>query len=66
MLSGIVVKTYNSYYYVQDKDKVISCKLRGRFKKGRFSLLVGDEVNYTAVHSRPLIPTLVLHWSINC
>ncbi len=49
MLSGIVVKTYNSYYYVQDKDKVISCKLRGRFKKGRFSLLVGDEVNYTAV-----------------
>lgn len=49
MLNGIVVKTYNSYYYVQDKDKVISCKLRGRFKKGRFSLLVGDEVNYALV-----------------
>jgi ribosome biogenesis GTPase len=49
MLNGVVVKAYNSYYYVQDKDKVISCKLRGRFKKGRFSLMVGDEVNYMIV-----------------
>lgn len=46
MLQGIVVKAFNSYYFVQTSDKVTMCTLRGRFKKERFSLLVGDEVNY--------------------
>jgi ribosome biogenesis GTPase len=31
---------------VRANDKVIMCTLRGRFKKERFSLLVGDEVEY--------------------
>lgn len=48
MLSGIVIKAYNSYYYVQTADKIAMCTLRGRFKKERFSLLVGDKVEYTA------------------
>ncbi|WP_425061029.1 Small ribosomal subunit biogenesis GTPase RsgA [Sporomusa carbonis] len=47
MLNGIVVKTYNSYYYIQSGSKIVTCNLRGRFKKERFSLLVGDEVIYT-------------------
>ncbi|MCE5284949.1 MAG: ribosome small subunit-dependent GTPase A [Pelosinus sp.] len=47
MLTGIVIKAYNSYYYVQTADKIAMCTLRGRFKKERFSLLVGDEVEYT-------------------
>ncbi|QDR80666.1 ribosome small subunit-dependent GTPase A [Sporomusa termitida] len=47
MLKGIVVKAYNSYYYIQSGGKIIACNLRGRFKKERFSLLVGDEVTYT-------------------
>lgn len=46
MLRGVVIKTYNSYYYVQTADKIAVCTLRGRFKKERFSLLVGDEVQY--------------------
>jgi len=46
MLNGIVIKTYNSFYYVQTAENVVSCKLRGRFKKERFSLLVGDQVEY--------------------
>ncbi|EAX48598.1 ribosome small subunit-dependent GTPase A [Thermosinus carboxydivorans Nor1] len=46
MLRGVVVKAYNSYYYVQTGDKLTMCTLRGRFKKERFSLLVGDEVEY--------------------
>ncbi|MEN6413673.1 MAG: ribosome small subunit-dependent GTPase A [Veillonellales bacterium] len=46
MLHGVVIKTYNSYYYVQTADKIAMCTLRGRFKKERFSLLVGDEVQY--------------------
>ncbi|VBB07935.1 tigr00157: ribosome small subunit-dependent gtpase a [Lucifera butyrica] len=47
MLKGVIVKAYNSYYYVQSEDKVTMCTLRGRFKKERFSLLVGDLVLYT-------------------
>jgi ribosome biogenesis GTPase len=48
MLHGVVVKAYSSYYYVQTGGKVTPCSLRGRFKKERFSLLVGDEVAYSA------------------
>lgn len=48
MLRGVVVKAYSSYYYVQSGEKVTECKLRGRFKKERFSLFVGDEVEYSA------------------
>lgn len=46
MQYGVILKTYNSFYYVKTNDKVIMCTLRGRFKKERFSLLVGDEVEY--------------------
>jgi ribosome biogenesis GTPase len=48
MQNGVVIKAYSSYYYVQTGDKVTACSLRGRFKKERFSLLVGDEVIYSA------------------
>lgn len=47
MLQGVVIKAFNSYYFVQTGDKVTMCTLRGRFKKERFSLLVGDEAEYT-------------------
>jgi ribosome biogenesis GTPase len=43
---GVILRTYNSFYYVKTNDKVIMCTLRGRFKKEKFSLLVGDEVEY--------------------
>jgi ribosome biogenesis GTPase / thiamine phosphate phosphatase len=46
-LTGVVIKTYSSFYYVQAGRKVVTCTLRGRFKKERFSLLVGDEVEYS-------------------
>ena len=46
MLNGVIIKAYNSFYYVQTAEKVVSCKLRGRFKKERFTLLVGDRVEY--------------------
>jgi ribosome biogenesis GTPase len=49
---GRVVKTYNSYYYVEsDGRERTVCSLRGRFKKERFSLLVGDEVFFTKTGS---------------
>lgn len=46
MLLGVIIKAYNSYYYVQTDDRVTMCTIRGKFKKERFSLLVGDEVEY--------------------
>lgn len=46
MQRGVVVKAYSSFYYVQTGEKVTACSLRGRFKKERFSLYVGDEVEY--------------------
>jgi len=46
MLNGVIIKAYNSFYYVQAAENVVSCKLRGRFKKERFSLLVGDRVEF--------------------
>lgn len=46
MQHGVIIKTYNSFYYVKTIDKVFMCTLRGRFKKERFSLLVGDQVEY--------------------
>ncbi len=47
MNQGIIIKAYNSFYYVQQPDAVVMCTLRGRFKKERFSLLVGDEVQFS-------------------
>ena len=45
MITGIVVKNMNGYFYVQDDSGTVhECKVRGRLKKGRYSLLVGDRV----------------------
>lgn len=45
MKQGIVVKNMNGYFYVQDGEGTVhECKVRGRLKKDRYSLLVGDEV----------------------
>ncbi|MCX7780050.1 MAG: ribosome small subunit-dependent GTPase A [Negativicutes bacterium] len=49
MLRGIVIKAYNSYYYAQSGEKTFMCTLRGRFKKERFMLYVGDEVEFSLV-----------------
>lgn len=46
LIEGLVIRAYNSYYYVQTavQSELITCKLRGKFKKGRFALTVGDRV----------------------
>lgn len=46
--TGVVVKAYNSYYYVKGSSaELVACKIRGRFKKEKFSLLVGDRVEFS-------------------
>jgi ribosome biogenesis GTPase len=45
--TGVVIKNYNGYYYVDSAGEAAPCKLRGRLKKERFSLLTGDRVVFT-------------------
>lgn len=46
MQEGIVIKAYNSFFYVQIGSELLSCKLRGNLKKKRHTLGVvpGDRV----------------------
>ncbi|SUP40720.1 ribosome small subunit-dependent GTPase A [Veillonella criceti] len=47
MNTGIVIKNMNGYFYVQDEvGNMHECKVRGRLKQGRYSLLVGDRVTF--------------------
>ncbi len=43
---GRVIKAYNSFFYVQTDTELVSCKLRGKFKKMRKSqgVVPGDKV----------------------
>lgn len=43
---GRVIKAYNSFFYVQTDTELVSCKLRGKFKKTRKSqgVVPGDKV----------------------
>jgi len=57
---GTVIKAYSSYYYVQAGDTVTMCTLRGRFKKERFSLFVGDIVEFVpAAGGKGVIETIL-------
>ena len=47
MQKGKVIKTYNSFYYVQSEGILVTCKLRGRFKKERCNVVTGDEVEFS-------------------
>lgn len=48
MKQGVVIKNMNGYFYVQTPSgDVHECKVRGRLKKERYSLLVGDTVHIT-------------------
>ena len=51
MQKGQVIKTYNSFYYVNPENRdmeseLIPCKLRGRFKKERCRVVTGDMVEF--------------------
>lgn len=48
MQTGQVIKTQNSFYYVQagSAESLVACKLRGRFKKERCQVVTGDRVEF--------------------
>lgn len=43
-LQGRVLKNYNGYYYVDCQQKIYTCKVKGKMKQNRFSLVTGDLV----------------------
>ena len=46
MVEGRLIKAYNSFFYVMTEEGLVSCKLRGKFKKSRRStgVVPGDRV----------------------
>ena len=46
-LTGVVIRATSGFYYVQTGFRLLSCKLRGRLKQIRYSVCVGDHVNYS-------------------
>ena len=47
---GTITKNYNSYYYVNTKDNILyTCKVRGKIKKNKFSLMTGDKVAFSII-----------------
>ncbi len=49
LIEGRIIKNYNGFYYVEvNKDEVLSCKVKGKMKKNRFSLVTGDLVTVEA------------------
>lgn len=45
-LNGVVIRATSGFYYVQNGTHTIACKLRGRMKQTRYSVCVGDKVQY--------------------
>ena len=42
--SGLVVRSYSGYYYVDCDGTMVTCKVKGHMKQKRFSLCTGDRV----------------------
>lgn len=49
MPQGLVIRAYNGYYYVQTNGSLAECKTRGKMKKQREKVYVGDYVEYEAL-----------------
>lgn len=45
-LNGLVIRATSGFYYIQSGTHVIACKLRGRMKQNRYSVCVGDRVQF--------------------
>ncbi len=44
-ITGIITKGIGGFYYVEVADKTYECKARGKFRKSRSTLFVGDKVD---------------------
>lgn len=44
MQEGIIIRAYSGFYYVKSGETIWECKLRGRFRRAKERILVGDRV----------------------
>jgi len=45
--TGRILKGYSSFYYVSDGSQLWECRLRGRFRKEKQTVLAGDKVRFS-------------------
>ena len=59
-LQGRIIKNYNGYYYVEAENSLIyTCKVKGKMKKERFSLVTGDIVHFEKVGDEGMITDIL-------
>lgn len=51
MQKGIIICTSINTYLVEENEKIYKCLARGKFKKEKINLLVGDKVEFTITNS---------------
>lgn len=51
MQKGIIIYTSTNTYLVEENEKIYKCLARGKFKKEKINLLVGDKVEFTITNS---------------
>ena len=56
MFQGRIVKALSGFYYVEDNNKIIECRARGKFRKDEIKPLVGDFVEYQDGYIMKLLP----------
>ena len=65
VLEGRIIKTYNGFYYVRSENKLIECKLRGRFKKDKPDILTGDLVKISVTNeNQGIIEEILPRYSV--
>ena len=58
-LAGRIIKNYNGYYYVETANQeIFTCKVKGRLKQERFSLVTGDFVDFEAKGTEGMITAI--------
>ncbi len=51
MREGIIRKALSGFYYVDDGERVFSCRARGKHRHNRLTPLVGDRVRFTPLEA---------------
>ena len=53
---GRIIRKYNGYYYVKvENDLIYTCKVKGKLRKERFSLVTGDIVEFEQLGDEGMI-----------
>lgn len=53
---GFIIRNYNGYYYVKaENGQIYTCKVKGKLKKERYSLVTGDIVQFEQVGDEGMI-----------